>query len=139
MSERTGNPAQPKNVINIEYEPNGDILNIYLQNRETPLKASREREGGTILNYAADGSLALIEILDASAHFEAGQLAAHSVDQLIDLRKAAEMTGIAPITLRIQVIKGRLWAIRAGGKWMTTRERLQKYLNSRYKVRKGKG
>ena len=59
------------------------------------------------------------------------------MDELIDLRKAAEITGIAPITLRIQVLKGRLWAIRAGGKWMTTRERLQKYLDSRYKVRKG--
>jgi len=126
----------PKGALKIEYEPEVDILTIYLQDSETPLSHSSEAESGVILNYAEDSSLSSIEILDASKRYPPGQLAAHSVDELIDLRMASKLAVIAPVTLRTQAEKGRLWAIRLGGQWVTTRERLQQYLDSR--ANKGK-
>jgi len=122
---------RPKGALTIEYDPEVDILTIYLREPETPLSYGSEAEAGVILNYAPDGSLSSVEILDASRRYPTGQLAAYSVDEFIDLRQASELTKIAPVTLRTQAEKGRLWAIRLGGGWVTTRERLQQYLDSR--------
>lgn len=121
----------PKGALKIEYEPEVDILTIYLQEPETALGHSSEVEPGVILNYAEDDSLSSIEVLDASKRYPSGQLAAHSVDEFIDLRTASGLVTIAPVTLRTQAEKGRLWAIRLGGQWLTTRERLQQYVDSR--------
>ena len=120
----------PKDALKIDYEPEVDVLNIYLQDPETPLSHSAEAESGVILNYAADGSLASVEVLDASRRFPAGQLAAHSVDEFIDLRTASRISGIAPVTLRTQAEKSKLWAIKLGEQWITTRDRLQHYLDN---------
>lgn len=124
-------PEMPKGALNIEYEPEVDVLIIYLQDRETLLSYSSEVEPGVILNYAENNGLSSIEILDASKRYTPAQLAASSVDELIDLRMASKLAEIAPVTLRTQAEKGRLWAIRLGGQWVTTRERLQQYLDSR--------
>jgi uncharacterized protein YuzE len=121
----------PKGALKIEYEPEVDVLTIFLKEIETHLSHSSEVEPGVILNYAEDGSLSSIEILDASERYPTGQLAAHSVDELIDLRTAAKLAEIAPVTLRTQAEKGKLWAIRLGGQWVTTRDRLQQYIDSR--------
>ena len=126
----------PKGALKIEYEPEVNIPTIYLQDPETPLSHSSEAEPGVILNYAEDSSLYSIEILDASKRYPPGQLAAHSIDELIDLRTASKLAAIAPVTMRTQAEKGRLWAIRLGGQWVTTRERLQQYLDSRVKTGK---
>jgi uncharacterized protein YuzE len=126
----------PTGALKIEYEPEVDIVTIYLQDPGTPLSHSNEANPGVILNYAADGSLSSVEVLDASKHYSPGQLAACSIDEFIDLRQASQLAGIAPVTLRAQAEKGRLWAIRLGGQWVTTRERLQQYLDSRVKTSK---
>jgi len=55
----------------------------------------------------------------------------HSLDEFIDLKTASEFSGIAAVTLRAQAVKGRLRAVRLGGQWVTTREYLQRYLDSR--------
>jgi uncharacterized protein YuzE len=123
----------PKGALKIEYEPEVDVLTIYLREPETPLSHSSEAEPGVLLNHAQDGSLSSIEILDASKRYPPGQLAAQSVDEFIDLRTASRLATIAAVTLRTQAEKGRLWAIRLGGQWVTTRERLQQYLDSRAK------
>ena len=123
----------PKGTLKIEYEPEVDILTIYLQDPEISLSYSSEVNPGVILNYAADGSLSSVEVLDASKLYSSGQLAACSVDEFINLKMASQLAGIAPVTLRTQAEKGRLWAIRLGGQWVTTRERLQQYLDSRAK------
>ncbi|MEW6142836.1 MAG: DUF2283 domain-containing protein [Chloroflexota bacterium] len=121
----------PKGALKIEYEPEVDILNIYLQDPGIPLGHSTEVESGLILNYAEDGSLSSMEILDASKRYPSEQLAASSVDEFIDLKTASKLADIAPVTLRTQAEKGRLWALRLGGQWVTTRERLQQYIHSR--------
>ena len=126
--------GMPKGALKIEYEPEVDILTIYLQDPETHLSHSSEPEPGVVLNHAEDGSVSSIEILDASKRYPPGQLAASSVDEFIDLRTASKLAAIAPVTLRTQAEKGRLWALRLGGQWVTTRERLQQYLDSRAKA-----
>ena len=126
----------PRGALRVEYDSEIDILTIYLQDPETPLSYSSEAEAGVILNYAEDGRLSSIEILGASKRYPPGQLAAHSIDEFIDLRMASKLAEIAQVTLRTQAEKGRLWAVRLGGRWVTTRERLQQYLDSR--ANKGK-
>jgi len=126
----------PKSALKIEYDPEVDVLTIYLQDPETILSHSIEAESGVLLNYTEDGSLSSIEILDASKRYPPGQLVANSLDEFIDLRTASKLAAIAPVTLRTQAEKGRLWAIRLGGQWVTTRERLQQYLDSRAKTSK---
>lgn len=121
----------PRGALKIEYEPEVDILTIYLQDPETPLSHSDETGSGVILNYAEDGSLSSVEVLDAARRYPSGQLAAHSVDEFIDLRTASSLSGIAHVTLRAQAEKGRLWALRLSGQWFTTRERLQQYIDTR--------
>jgi uncharacterized protein YuzE len=123
----------PKGALKVRYEPEVDVLTIYLQHPETPLSYSNEVETGIILNSAEDGKLCSVEILDASKRYPPSQLAAHSVDEFIDLRQASRLSGIAPVTLRTQAENGKLWAIRLGGQWVTTRDRLQHYLDSRAK------
>ena len=125
----------PKGALKIEYEPEVDILTIYLHDPETPLGHSAEAEPGVILNHAEDGSLSSVEILDASKRYPSGQLAASSVDEFIDLKTASKLSDIAPVTLRTQAEKGRLWALRLGGQWVTTRERLQQYIDSRSRIK----
>ena len=121
----------PKGALKIEYEPEVDILTIYLQDIETLLSYSSEAESRVILNYAEDNTLASVEILDASKRYTPGQLAASSVDEFIDLKTASTLAEIAPVTLRTQAERGKLWALRLGGRWVTTRERLQQYIDSR--------
>jgi uncharacterized protein YuzE len=123
----------PKGALKIEYDPEVDVLTIYLQNPETLLSHSSEAETGVLLNYAEDGSLSSIEIMDAGSRYPPAKLATHSLDEFIDLRMASKLASIAPVTLRAQAAKGRLWAIQLGGQWVTTRERLQQYLDSRPK------
>ena len=121
----------PAQSLKIEYEPEVDILTIYLEDPDTPLNSTREAAPNVLLNHDATGNIASIEILDASRRYPPGQLAAHSVDELIDLKTAANIAGITPVTLRTQAEKGRLWALKLAGQWVTTRERLQLYLDSR--------
>jgi len=139
MTKEAKIQEMPKGTLKIEYEPEVDIVTIYLQDPGTPLSHSSEANPGVILNYAANGSLSSVEILDASKLYSPGQLAACSVDEFIDLRQASQLAGIAQVTLRTQAGKGRLWAIRLGGQWVTTRERLQHYLDSRAKNVKATG
>ena len=120
-----------KNALKMEYEPEVDVLTIYLQDPETALSHSSEAESGVILNYAEDGSLSSVEVLDAARRYPTSQLAACSIDEFIDLKTASQLAGIAPVTLRTQAEKGRLWAMRLAGQWVTTRERLQQYIDSR--------
>ncbi len=51
----------PKGALRIEYEPEVDILTIYLKDPETPSSSSSEVETGVILNSAEDGCLCSVE------------------------------------------------------------------------------
>ncbi len=122
-----------KSALKMEYEPEVDVLTIYLQDPGTPLSHSGEVKSGVILNYTEDGGLSSVEVLDAAQRYPASQLAACSIDEFIDLKTASQLSGIAPVTLRTQAEKGRLWAMKLSGQWVTTHERLKQYIDSRAK------
>ncbi|MEW6141701.1 MAG: MarR family winged helix-turn-helix transcriptional regulator [Chloroflexota bacterium] len=69
--------------------------------------------------------------LSASRRYTIGQLTEPGVDEFIDLGMASRVSGVASVTLRAQATVGRLRAVRLGGRWITKREWLQEYLNSR--------
>ena len=116
-------------ALKIEYEPEVDILTIYLCKPDTKLNHSNEEEPGVILNYDQNSHLSSIEVLDASKRYPEQKLAAYSVDEFIDLKLASQLSNIAPVTLRTQAEKRKLWSLRLGGRWLTTRERLQQHLD----------
>ena len=65
MARETKMPETAKSALKMEYEPEVDILTIYFKDPETALSHSGEAEPDVILNYARDGSLSSMEILDA--------------------------------------------------------------------------
>ena len=65
------------------YDPSTDTLRVVL--RAAPVRESVEERSGVILDYAADGQLVALEILDASRR----------VDEVDAVR--LEVTGASPI------------------------------------------
>jgi len=52
-------------------------------------------------------------------------------DEPITLHRAAEISGLAPGSLRDAARAGRLKAVRLGHDWLTTRRKVHKYLSAR--------
>ena len=52
-------------------------------------------------------------------------------DEPITLHRAAEITGLAPVSLRDAARSGRLKAVRLGHDWLTTRRKVHHYLRGR--------
>jgi uncharacterized protein YuzE len=53
--------------MKVKYDKEVDIL--YIRLSDSPIKESDEGKPGIVLDYAADGSIVAIEILDASKKF----------------------------------------------------------------------
>jgi hypothetical protein len=51
-----------------------------------------------------------------------------SLDELISLRKAAELSGLSASHLRLLVSRGDIWGQKIGRNWITTLEAVQNYL-----------
>lgn len=115
----------------ITYDPEVDILMIYLQNPETTLEYARELSDQVVAHYGPRDKLASIEVLNASASHPKEELLRYSVDHLIPLSRAAQLTSLSHSTLRQQIFKRRLKALKYGDIWMTTEEWLDEYLASR--------
>jgi hypothetical protein len=52
-------------------------------------------------------------------------------DEAITLHRAAEIAGLAPVSLRDAARSGRLKAVRLGHNWLTTRRKLHHCLRAR--------
>ncbi|MBN1315799.1 MAG: helix-turn-helix domain-containing protein [Anaerolineales bacterium] len=52
-----------------------------------------------------------------------------SLDDLIPLGEAAELSGLSPNHLRLLVGRGDIWGVKIGRNWVTTIEAVQKYLS----------
>lgn len=50
-----------------------------------------------------------------------------SIDDILTLGDAATLLGIAPVTLRAAVARGRLKARKFGGTWLTTKQDVEAY------------
>ena len=115
----------------LTYDPEVDILMIYLSDPESPLEYAKELSDQVIGHYGPRDKLVAIEVMNASSSHPKEELLKYSVDYLIPLSKAARMTSLSPSTLRQLVFKKRLKAFKYGDIWMTTKEWLEEYLVSR--------
>jgi excisionase family DNA binding protein len=55
-------------------------------------------------------------------------LAEPSLDELISLREAAELSGLSASHLRLLVRRGDIWGVKLGHNWVTTAEAVEDYL-----------
>jgi hypothetical protein len=60
-----------------------------------------------------------------------GTVALEGPDERISLKRAAELAGLRPSSLRLKVLEGKLHAEKPGRDWVTTRRDLHAYLTSR--------
>ena len=51
-----------------------------------------------------------------------------SLDELITLREAAELSGLSVSHLRLLVRRGDIWGTKLGHNWLTTVQAIEKYL-----------
>jgi len=51
-----------------------------------------------------------------------------SSDELISLAEAAEISGFAQPHLSLLARRGKLWAVKIGRNWLTTREAVKEYM-----------
>jgi uncharacterized protein YuzE len=113
------------------WDPAVDALTIELAPRA---RAARTTEvlPGMLVDQDAQGRAIAIELLDASARYDRRaleRLAAPTT--LLSLGEAARAAGLDPTTLRHQIARGRLTAIKRGRDWWVPRESLRTYLVSR--------
>ena len=53
-----------------------------------------------------------------------------SLDELISLREAAELSGLSAGHLRLLASRGEMWAVKLGRNWVTTVKAVEEYLAS---------
>jgi len=51
-----------------------------------------------------------------------------SLDELISLREASELSGLSAGHLRLLVRRGKLWGVKLGRNWVTTTQAIEEYL-----------
>jgi len=51
-----------------------------------------------------------------------------SLDELISLREAAELSGLSTSHLRLLVSRGGMWGIKLGQNWFTTDQAVKEYV-----------
>ena len=51
-----------------------------------------------------------------------------SLDELISLREAAELSGLSAGHLRLLVSRGEMWGVKLGRNWVTTTKAVEEYL-----------
>jgi excisionase family DNA binding protein len=51
-----------------------------------------------------------------------------SLDELLSLREAAELSGLSPSHLRLFVRRGDIWGVKLGRHWVTTAQAVEEYL-----------
>lgn len=79
-------------------------------------------------DFDATGQLVGLEVLDASAHLPPAALAqADSAAEWLTLPEAGRLIGRSPITLRVQIGKGRLPARKQGRDWLVSRAAAESY------------
>lgn len=118
------------------YDPQVDALTIVLVEREGRAArshlVSREIGPGMYVDEDANGNPVSIEVLDASVRIPRKQLEEMpSPARLLSLAEAAKESRLSPDTLRSQINKGRLKALKRGRDWIVSETDLLNYLESR--------
>jgi excisionase family DNA binding protein len=120
-------------MITMTYDATVDALAVQLQ---SPGRGRRVRtievSPGVRLDYDDRGRLLALEVLDASVHVSPQVLARiPNGEEFLTLAEAAKESGLSSETLRGQIHKGRLHAIKRGHEWAVSATDLLNYLESR--------
>ena len=87
---------------------------------------------GVNVDFDAKGRLVTLELLDASRHVPRQALERlPSAKDYLTLAEAARESGLAAATLRVQINKGRIAAVKRGRDWLVDATALLNYLESR--------
>ena len=116
------------------YDPEVDILMVRLRdlNDGESVAQTREIADGVIMDFDAAGHPLDLEILDAALRYGADRMAVHDINTtLLPLSEAAEIAGLSPTTLKLQIHNGKLKAKKVGRNWVTTEAWLREYLIGR--------
>ena len=118
-------------TINMRYDVAVDALAIEFQ---PGAEVARTISGGPgiQIDLDADGRFVTMEVLDASARVPREHLEElPSPKEFLTLSEAAEESGLAAATLRVQIHRGRLAAVKRGRDWLVDATALMNYLESR--------
>jgi len=112
------------------YDEKADAMSITLleADRLRTVQVSR----GVLAHFDRDDRLIEIEIIGASGFYPPAVLERlSSPAELLTLADAAKEFGLSPTTLRNQVLKGKIAAVKSGRDWMVTRAVMMSYLDNR--------
>jgi uncharacterized protein YuzE len=118
-------------MVQIRYDGKADALAIdFGESRARPRTV---RVTDTVrLDFDRDGRLLSVEVLDASFHVPRAELEQLDAgEEWLTLQDAAQESGLAPATLRVQLNHGRLKGKKRGRDWFVERAALLTYLESR--------
>jgi excisionase family DNA binding protein len=117
--------------MRLTYDPTVDTLAVELVHG---VKSMQTKSMGPDINmdFDARGRLISLEVLNASGHYPADELATMETPvALLTLAEAAEESGLSAATLRKQIHNEKLRATKRGRDWMVARHTLWNYLETR--------
>lgn len=118
-------------TIRMRYDVTVDALAIEFQ-PGARIARTITSEPGIHVDLDVDGRIVTMELLDASARVPREQLETlPGASEYLTLAEAAEESGLAPATLRVQINRGRLTAVKRGRDWLVDATALFNYLESR--------
>jgi len=128
---RTAAPSAAGGAPRFTYDLEADVLGIWLA-PDDGTAVTRELTADVHADVDASGRLVAIEVLDASRYYARAALEGlASPAQYLTLAEAAAESGLAAATLRSQISKGRLAAVKRGRDWLVSTAALFTYLDSR--------
>lgn len=116
------------------YDPEVDILMVRLRALEAGETVAKTRQvsDGVMMDFDADGNPVSLEIMDAAEKYGVDQMSSYDINTaMLPLAEAAEIAGLSPTTLKLQIHNGKLKARKVGRNWVTTEAWLREYLISR--------
>lgn len=117
-------------TIRMRYDATVDALAIEFQPGTRAVRTVTSVPGIHV-DFDADGKIVTMEILDASVIVPREYLEIGSASDYLTLAEAAGESGLAPATLRVQINRGRLVALKRGRDWLVDATALFNYLESR--------
>lgn len=113
------------------YDPRVDAFALTLVADGERVRTQRVADD-VLLHFDAEDRLIELEILGASAHYPAAQLARFGAPiEWMTLAEAAREAGLSPATLRVQIFHRKLPAEKRGKTWLVSRAALWTYLENR--------
>ena len=118
-------------TIRMRYDVTVDALAIEFQPGARTARTIMS-DPGIHVDLDAHGRIVTMELLEASERVSRAQLEAlPGASEYLTLAEAAEESGLAPATLRVQINRGRLAAVKRGRDWLVDATALFNYLESR--------